>query len=402
MELLNERQEAILRAVVELHVRFAEPIGSRTIAKLAGIPLSPATIRNEMADLEEMGYLEQPHTSAGRIPSEKGYRYYVDHILPAVEEAFSVEEGVLERLLRLPYEEAERALREAAEVLAALTDYAVVALGPDVDEAKLYHLEVIPLEGNRVVAILVTEDGRVFHRTSLLPEGVPRDVVEDFVRTAARHLRGKDLRHVPPAIYAELAEALARNAEARERAAEFLRRIFDFPSTSPVHLEGTTRLLAHPEFRSVEAVREFLGLVEREELLRSLLEPPAPGIVVRIGGENEFREARRYAIVSAALVEGGTRLGTIGVIGPVRMEYGRVLALLNTLLGFFFDRGREVEVGEDRLRDGVSGGGLSSRGGEARRIPEGEGERREAEKVPRRSSAARETPGSESGAQRAR
>lgn len=102
---------------------------------------------------------------------------------------------------------------------------------------------------------------------------------------------------MPPAIYAELAEALARNAEARERAAEFLRRIFDFPSTSPVHLEGTTRLLAHPEFRSVEAVREFLGLVEREELLRSLLEPPAPGIVVRIGGKTS--SARRAATQSS-------------------------------------------------------------------------------------------------------
>jgi len=349
VELLNDRQEAILRAVVELHVRFAEPVGSRTIAKLAGIPLSPASIRNVMADLEEMGYLEQPHTSAGRIPSERGYRYYVDRILPAVVETFSLEEAVLKRLLRLPYEEAERALRDAAEALAALTDYAVVALGPEVDEVKLYHMEFIPLEGDRIVAILVTEDGRVFHRISLLPEGVPRDVVESFVRTAAQHLRGKDLRHVSPAIYAELAEALARNAEARDLAVDFLRRIFDLPPTSPVHLEGTTRLLAHPEFRDVEAVRNFLGLVEQEELLRSLLELPTPGIVVRIGGENEFREASRYAIVSAALIEGGTRLGTIGVIGPVRMEYGRVLSLLNTLLAFFLDRGREIEQREPRL-----------------------------------------------------
>ena len=169
--MLTERQRLILSAIVDDYIRSAEPVGSRSISKRGDVGFSPATIRNEMSDLEEMGYLEQPHTSAGRIPSHKGYRYYVDHLLRQT--ALSKKElEVIKNFFAEKILEFEKVIQQVATILSQLTNYTSIVLGPEVFSTSLKMLQIVPLNENRAVAIIVTNTGRVENKVVEIPEGV--------------------------------------------------------------------------------------------------------------------------------------------------------------------------------------------------------------------------------------
>lgn len=330
--MLSERQKLILSAIVQDYVLSAEPIGSRALSKHDQIHFSAATIRNEMADLEEMGYLDQPHTSAGRIPSQEGYRFYVDHLL-SQDRLNIVNVGALRELFRQRIDEIERLLQQTATVLSQLTQYTSIVLGPKMSEETIRELQLIPLVSGKAVAILVTNTGNVLNKHVRIPPDMDMDDVVQIMNLLNDKISGTPLSKVRSRMYRELSAELSAVMERYEGALEFLDGFTNIPDhNAKVYVDGTTNILAQPEFRDVEKVRPLLELLERAEAAEQLL-PQQAGIQVRIGKENPVPTLQDCTVISADYTLSGVPVGRIGIVGPTRMDYSRVMQILNYTSG---------------------------------------------------------------------
>ncbi|KAA9007675.1 heat-inducible transcriptional repressor HrcA [Paenibacillus spiritus] len=330
--MLTERQRMILNAIVDDYIRSAEPVGSRSISKRGDVGYSPATIRNEMADLEELGYLEQPHTSAGRIPSHKGYRYYVDHLVPGsaaeLDEAGTIRSFFAEKL-----NETEQVIQHAALILSNMTNYTSILLGPEVFHTSLRHFQLLPLDDRTAVAIIVTSTGQVENRTVSVPPEISLSEMEKMVNMLNRRLVGVPLYKLKTRLYNELAEEMQRHITHYEELMGMLDAALDNDSEQRVYLSGTTNMLTQPEFKDVDKVKDILDLLEERPTLLKLL-TPAPansGIQVRIGTENDHEAFANCSLITATYSLDGQAVGSIGILGPTRMEYARVMGIMNAL-----------------------------------------------------------------------
>jgi heat-inducible transcriptional repressor len=328
---LTPRQKLILSAVVEDYVRSAEPVGSRSLSKHQDFNLSSATIRNEMADLEELGFLDQPHTSAGRIPSHKGYRFYVDHLAGKAgldEEAVHV----LRKLFRKRMDEVEQVIQQTSVVLSQLTQYTSIVLGPQIYQDKIQEVQLIPLSGNKAVAILVTDTGQVSSRQVQLSEEIASREVAEMVEVLNQKLRGTPLSHLRSHLYREIANEMASSLEHFEDAIAVLDELSNVVTnkSGQVYVGGTTNILVQPEFRDVNKVRPVLELLEHADYIRvqHLLPTNSVGLQVRIGVENNTPTLQDCTVISSTYSVAGIPVGSIGVLGPTRMNYARVIQIL--------------------------------------------------------------------------
>jgi heat-inducible transcriptional repressor len=328
--MLTERQRAILQAIVENYIRSAEPVGSRTIAKYSDISYSSATIRNEMADLEEMGYLEQPHTSAGRIPSQKGYRYYVDHLIQL--EKIEVEQMQrFKDLFQQRYFQIDQSIRQSALILSELTNYTSFILGPEIFHTHLRQIQIVTINENTAVAILVTDTGKVENRLVTIPEGVAIDQIEKMVNIINHRLRGTPLSNLQSRIMSELADEMRKNLEQYEESMKILQEILVPHQEERLFLGGKTQILSQPEFKDVDKVKDLLQLLDQNETLYHLVNPSTKGISVKIGTENNNKVMNQCSIISASYEIEGKVVGSIGILGPIRMDYGRIIGMLDIL-----------------------------------------------------------------------
>jgi heat-inducible transcriptional repressor len=328
--MLTERQKLILRAIIEDYVRSAEPVGSRTLSKHEEIQFSPATIRNEMSDLEELGYLEQPHTSAGRIPSIKGYRFYVDHLLEPIE-LRQDDIATMRTLFMQKMDQLEQVVQQTANILSSLTNYTSIVLGPQIYEHKVRRIELIPLRDRKAVVIIVTDMGHVENRMVHIPEGISVDAIETLVRILNDKLLGIPLYKIRSRMYSEIMSEMQKHMETYEQALSFLDEMTknDTDTEDRVYLGGTTKILAQPEFRDVERVKPIFDMFEKSSMVAQMVGPPDPsGIQIRIGLEHAAEPLKQCSIVTSTYSIDGKVAGTIGVLGPVRMDYGRVIRVL--------------------------------------------------------------------------
>ncbi|RKD23985.1 heat-inducible transcriptional repressor HrcA [Ammoniphilus oxalaticus] len=326
--MLTTRQIQILNAIVDNYIQGAEPVGSRTISKRKDIKFSSATIRNEMADLEEMGFLEQPHTSAGRIPSQKGYRFYVDHLLsPFQLKPADVQQA--RQLLAERYYAAEQIANQTAAILSSLTNYTSIVLGYEVRDAKLKQIQLIPLNETTAVAIIVTTTGRVQNKTIRVPEGVPIEEIEKLVNFLNIKLAGIDLPDLKKHVHQELTTELQRLLDDYESALQLIEQTFQTETEEHVVLKGTTNIMMQPEFRDVEKVKEILEFLEQSDQLIKHFNTAVEGIQVKIGTENREIAINNCSIISATFHLDGTPIGSIGILGPTRMEYGKVIGVVD-------------------------------------------------------------------------
>jgi heat-inducible transcriptional repressor len=339
--MLTERQKKILQAVVDDYILTAEPVGSRTVSKRKGVGFSAATIRNEMADLEEMGYLEQPHTSAGRIPSPKGYRYYVDHLLPPLRPRTS-EIRMLKRLFTIQMDELEQVFQETATILSKLTKYTTVILGPMVYEDKLRHLQVVPLSENNAVVVIVTDAGHVEKRRFSVPEGISLSSIEKLVNLLNHRLVGVPLHRLKQTVHQELQDELARYVDQYEYVMTMIDEMLQREQEERIYFSGTTNILNQPEFRDVEKVKRLFDLFDQTDVVLQLFGTTDNGIQVRIGKENRCEAVDNCSIVSASYTVNGRSVGTISVLGPTRMNYKKVISLLEVLAIDFSDHLRRL------------------------------------------------------------
>jgi len=328
--MLSERQRMILNAIIDDYIRSAEPVGSRSISKRGDVSFSPATIRNEMADLEEMGLLEQPHTSAGRIPSIKGYRYYVDHLV-TLGDVGDRDARKLRMFFAEKMNHWEGVVEHAATVLSQLTNYTSIVLGPEMFSTSLKHFQLVPIGESSAVAIIVANTGHVEHRTITIPEGVSMDDMTKTVNLLNDKLAGVPFFKIKSVLHSEVAKELGRYVEHCEAILSVLEQTIAEEQEPKVYLSGASNMLTQPEFKDVDKAKTILGMLEETPLLVQLFQSNPGGIQVKIGTENSLEAINQCSLVTATYSFEGQSLGTIGILGPTRMEYGKVISLLDYL-----------------------------------------------------------------------
>ncbi|MBA2292061.1 MAG: heat-inducible transcription repressor HrcA [Gemmatimonadales bacterium] len=327
-EPLTDRERRVLEAVVEIYIATAEPTGSQTVARRAALGISPASIRSSMSDLEAKGYLYHPHTSAGRIPTDRAYRIYVDALMRRLppdlraRETLEVELGAAAA--------SERLVARAAQVLGILTQELGVAVAPSLDEIVLDRIDLVAVASDRILLVLNLRSGAVRTIYVRVPGTIPRGQADAVQRILNERLSGHTLRE----IRATVAERL-RDVGGRSDVAELLDIIlaegdglFDLEESEPVMLGSASMLVDQPEFSSSERMRNLLTLTERRDVLReALAQRRHEGITITIGDEHGEPGLSGFTLVTATYRRGGAT-GVIGVLGPTRMPYEKIIGLV--------------------------------------------------------------------------
>lgn len=327
---LTERERSVLQAVVQSYIQTAEPAGSRTLAKVFPLGVSAATIRNTMSDLEHRGYLSHPHTSAGRVPTDRAYRVYVDSLIWA-SSVSPVAEDTLRRELGASRTVVEDILRKAAQVLGVLTQELGVAVGRPLDSGVLERLELVQVSGERMLLVLVLRGGAARTIFVEVTSQLPRDVVASVSGVLNERLCGLTLEEIRRTLRERLRDTRSGSSEQEllNVFVEEAEQIFDASAGSSDVVLGSAQVLAEqPEFHSNEQMRALLELTEHKDVLRQALSARrAPGLSVTIGGENLDPKLSHFTIVTSTYHSGGLS-GVIGVMGPTRMSYHKVIALV--------------------------------------------------------------------------
>jgi heat-inducible transcriptional repressor len=326
--LLTDRQLLILQVIIDDFIMSAQPVGSRSLSKKDEISFSSATIRNEMADLEELGFIEKTHTSSGRVPSEKGYRYYVDHLL-SPQKLEKNEVNALRSIFSERIYELEKVVQKSAKILSDLTNYTTIVLGPDVKENKLRKIELIPLNRETAIAIIVTENGHVENKTVALPPGMDASDLEKLVNILNDRLTGVPLSELNDRIFKEVAILLKRHIESYDSILHSMLDDFHLSGTDKLFFGGKTNMLNQPEFNDIQKVRLLLEMIDQEDSIYDLIRPSGSGLSIKIGKENNNLAMENCSLITATYSIGMEQLGSIAIIGPTRMEYSRVISLLD-------------------------------------------------------------------------
>jgi len=329
---LSPRQRLILAAIVEDYVLSAEPVGSRALSKHGEIHFSPATIRNDMADLEEMGYLDQPHTSAGRIPSNKGYRFYVDHLLLQNSTADVSGLGQLRNVFVAKMNEVEHMIQQTAIVLSQLTKYTSIVVGPTLQQERVKRIDLVPLAKGQTVLLFVTDSGRVENSQIQLSEDLKAEDISRMVALLNSKLVGVPLTRLKSQSYRQVAVEMADALEHYEDALAILDQLETVGQTvdDRFYVGGTSNMFAQPEFRDIDKVMPLLAIFEQATSIQQVFPVlSVHGVHVRIGMENQDPTLQDCAVVSATYTVGGVPVGTVGLLGPTRMNYARVIRIMD-------------------------------------------------------------------------
>lgn len=335
---LTDRQQDVLQAIINTHITTADTVGSRTVAKNMGNRLSPASIRNVMSDLEEMGYVKQPHTSAGRIPTDLGYRVYVNNLMKT--HVVKLEQR---RWIEDHYEygikQIEDLLETTASLLSILTHYTAVVQLPKRDLETIKFVELVPLSGARVVVIIVTDTGNVRKHLALLPRDTTDAEREKLAHFMNDRFNGLSFAKARSALETLDSGSDALNEKLARLATELLADALDDDRPREIFLEGIENIFEEPEFKNIERLRPVLRVLDEKRRVNLLLEYCVPedelnDIRISIGSENPFDDIRNCSVVASPYHIGDKMWGAIGVIGPTRMRY----SLASSFVAFVADQ----------------------------------------------------------------
>lgn len=329
--MLNERKQKILQIIIEDYISSAEPVGSRTIARKHELGLSPATIRNEMSDLELLGYLEQPHTSAGRIPSAQAYRFYVDSL---------VEPGTLTdsdmALIDGWYNERRRNIddifQSTAKILSRMTQNVSMVLSNQQTTASFCYLKFLPLDSQHAILCIVADDGSIDTNVVEIPLGMRPEELDYLAGKMSKMLEDINLSDISVELLQSVHTDIVEDKAVFSSLLQAVRKMTGRRQEQKVFLGGTKQLLNQPEFHDVERVRNLLGILEEEKVLKDMLQGDADsGLKITIGSENKCTGIQDCSMVQASYRLNGQIIGTMAVLGPTRMEYGKVISVMDYL-----------------------------------------------------------------------
>ena len=324
---LDQRKLQILRAIIDEYILSASPVGSKTISRSGELNWSPATIRNEMADLEALGYLAHPHTSAGRIPSDKAYRLYVDNMLSHA--ALSdTEMQMLKSYYRDRINGIESVLHSTAQALSEITHYTAVVMMPDMAANRLRHLQLVPLAEGKALSVVVTDAGVARDAVIDIPADMTPDELESLSRTITQRCYNCRMTTVADVLTREI------GAELHSRG-DFLKTLLSRISessqsgTNMVAFSGARNMLQYPEYNDVSKAKSFLATVEQRDSIYQMLKKASDmEFTITIGSENEQEGLQDCSVVTATYRVNDVPFGTFGIIGPTRMDYNRVVSVL--------------------------------------------------------------------------
>lgn len=326
--MLTDRQLLILQVIIDDFISSAQPVGSRSLSKKSDITFSSATIRNDMADLEELGFIEKTHTSSGRIPSEKGYRYYVDHLLSPQslrnEETEKLKSVFVDRIYEL-----EKLVQKSAQILSELTNYTAIVLGPKIRDNKLKKISLVPLNRETAVAIIVTDTGHVENKMIHLPPTMDSSQIEKIVNILNEQLIGVPLVDLGDKIHNEVATLFVKHVQDYDQMITALADTLHIVPSEKLFFGGKTNMLSQPEFHDIEKVRSLLSVIEHEKELYKLIVKNPLGVHVKIGSEINDPAMENCSLITATYSFGVEKFGTVAILGPTRMDYSRVISLLN-------------------------------------------------------------------------
>lgn len=331
---LDTRGEAILKSVIREHIVTGEPIGSRTVSRRPRLDLSPATIRSVMAELEERGLLVRPHVSAGAVPTAKAYRLYVERLISRPRIHAGQSRAIDEALLG-PHGEITDLLEEASRQLSRFSNQVGVVLAPEIQRIAVEHLEFVRLDGRRVVSILVGRSGVVHNRILEIDEPIEQTELDQIGRYLAAEFRGRTLPEIRGILERKITEERATYDRLVARSLELGRRAIEAEvGDAEVFVEGAANLVGNPEFSDdPEKIRDLLVLLERKETLADLLGRvlEEEGVQVVIGDEDGGEGLACCSLVASTYGAEGRVMGTLGIVGPTRMEYAKAIALVDYL-----------------------------------------------------------------------
>jgi heat-inducible transcriptional repressor len=327
---LDERKLDVLRAIVEDYVATQEPVGSKALVERHNLGVSPATVRNDMAVLEEEGYIRQPHTSAGRVPTDRGYRLFVDR-LSRIKPLSPAERRAIERFLAGALD-LDDVVHRTVRLLAQLTRQVAVVQYPSLARSSVRHLELVPISTTRLMLVMIADTGRVEQRLVELPGPVPDEAVSDLRRMVNEKLVGKRLSDTPPLVQALVEEVGPDSRSTMATLASVLLETLVERHEERIALAGRANLTRGSLLDFQGSLRPILEALEEEVILLKLLgEVDASTLRVRIGDENEIDNLRSTSVVSTGYGPGATIVGSMGVLGPTRMDYPGTIATVRAV-----------------------------------------------------------------------
>ena len=326
---LGTRKLKILQAIIDDYIRTAEPVGSRTLAKKYGLGISSATIRNEMSDLEEMGFLEQPHTSAGRVPSDKAYRLYVDKLMK-VRSLDQREAEYIRETYESTLDQIEQIIFHTAEILSEVTNYTSLAMAPRLSKVTIRHIQLVQVDGEFALLVIVTSSGILRDTLIRIPEGINNDYLSRVSNILNEQFRGKTIDQIDTEDLANIRDKFLKNRKFFSSLLDILIQRFRESEKREVYLGGMTNIFNFPEYQDIIRAQSFLNLMEEKDLLYDILSNSTDdGVWVSIGSENSYDELHDCSIVTATYSLEDRVLGTIGLIGPTRMEYSKTVSVMD-------------------------------------------------------------------------
>lgn len=330
---LSERKTKILHAIIKNYLETGEPVGSRTISKYTDLNLSSATIRNEMADLEELGYIMQPHTSAGRIPSDKGYRWYVDMLMSQKEQEITEIKGqMLEKADKM-----EELLKQVAKVLANNTNYATMISTPTYNGNKLKFIQLSQVDDHQLIVVIVMEGNIVKNQIVTLDEPLSNEALLKLNMLLNTSLNGTSLEQINLGVIARLKEQAGIHSGVMSSVLDAVANVIQLDDDMEIYTSGATNIFKYPELSDKQSAQEIISAFEEKQQLADLVTETLAseennGIQVYIGDETPVKTMKDCSVVTATYELGEGMKGTIGIIGPKRMDYEHVMKTLKTLM----------------------------------------------------------------------
>ncbi|HHY90858.1 MAG TPA: heat-inducible transcription repressor HrcA [Clostridiales bacterium] len=328
---LEDRKLKILQAIIQDFISTAEPVGSRTLAKKYNLGISSATIRNEMSDLEELGYLHQPHTSAGRIPSDKAYRLYVDRLMA---EPLQQSQQLIQKHKKMIQEEflqrvgeLEEAISYAARLLSKMTKLISVTLSPQFRRSKLKYIQLIPIDPNSILLVIVSESGVAKNTILRTTEAHSWESLQIVSNLLNHKLKGLCIADITKEKIQGIKDEIKTFSSLIEMVSPAILSILDDMLSVNLYLEGITNIFNLPEYHDIEKAKKFIGFLDQKEQITDLLVHSKDGVDVTIGKENTFKNMQDCSLVTATYQLNGYVVGKIGIIGPTRMDYANIVSI---------------------------------------------------------------------------
>lgn len=333
--MLDERSKQILQAVIQCYINTPGPVGSRVVSKKYHFGFSPATIRNIMSDLEEMGYLSQPHTSAGRVPTDSGYRFYVDSLSAERQQINNVLTAELNKKFELLKRDINSFLDDASKMLSELSHYIGITMSPNTSMTTLSKIELLKYRDNQLAVILFTDEGIIKNKIVPVDPEISQkelNIIADYINS---RFKGQSLDEIKRLILKEMTREKVLCDSLISEAIRICRTAF---SAAPgnIYISGLSEVLRLPEFCDINRIRELLQTLEAKHIIVNLLDNIAEteGTQVIIGAENLLDEMKQFSLVAATYKEGNRPIGTVAIIGPKRMNYMEAISIVDSTARF--------------------------------------------------------------------